>query len=369
MSGASPNWTSVTGASIPAATQEAPSCPGSGATSVTSWPASASRQAHESPMTPPPTTSTRATIAESLRTLDRGRDQGVEQPRPDLVMWVLHNKGDPHGCKLEFTRFSGLRRRQPPVRDYRRADQVPPAGVQGRHRLRRRPRPHEDRGQGPDQRLHPQPHLRPGGPAGGPGGVLQARQPRREVLPGDHRPGHRLPARLPRRRPPSRAARRAGHLLRHHAAHPGQPGRGTHAGRSRAVRRRHPRPQPLDARGVALRLQGPHLLDADHHPGAARQGARGARLPRGQRRPGHPHAAGAGLGLPGPALVRPPRVRPLLVPGRGVRDPGRDPRLGHRATSVTSTNGRVGRPRPRPSPSPSRSWPRCSTASATFRTR
>ena len=78
--------------------------------------------------------------------------------------------------------------------------------------------------------------------------------------------------------PPPRAARRAGHRLRHHAAHPGQPGRGAHAGRSRPVRRRHPRPQPLDARGVALRLQGPHLLDADHHPGSARQGARGARL-------------------------------------------------------------------------------------------
>ena len=35
MRGASPNWTSVTGASIPAATHEAPSRPGAGATRVT----------------------------------------------------------------------------------------------------------------------------------------------------------------------------------------------------------------------------------------------------------------------------------------------------------------------------------------------
>ena len=80
--------------------------------------------------------------------------------RVNLVMWMLHNKGDHHGCKPELTWLSGLRRRQPPVRDHRRVHQVPPAGVQGRHRLRRRPRSHQNRGQGPDQRVHPQSDLR-----------------------------------------------------------------------------------------------------------------------------------------------------------------------------------------------------------------
>ena len=90
-----------------------------------------------------------------------------------------------------------LRRRQPPLRDPGRAHQAPPGVAEGRHRLRRRPRPDEDRRAGPDQRLHPQPHVRPRRPARGPGGVLQGGQPGRKVTARDHRAGDRLPARVP----------------------------------------------------------------------------------------------------------------------------------------------------------------------------
>ena len=64
--------------------------------------------------------------------------------------------------------FPGLRRRQPPVRDPGRVHPPPARPVQGRHRLRRGPGAHEDRRARHDQRLHPQPHLRGGGPARAP---------------------------------------------------------------------------------------------------------------------------------------------------------------------------------------------------------
>ena len=41
--------------------------------------------------------------------------------------------------------------------------------------------PHQDHREGHDQRVHPQPHVRRGGRAGRAGGVLQERQPRRQV--------------------------------------------------------------------------------------------------------------------------------------------------------------------------------------------
>ena len=67
-------------------------------------------------------------------------------------------------------------------------------------RLRRGRRAHEDHGEGPDQRLHPQPDLRPGRRARRPGGVLQGRQPRGQVAPGDHGQGIRCHPGVPRRR-------------------------------------------------------------------------------------------------------------------------------------------------------------------------
>ena len=63
-------------------------------------------------------------------------------------------------------RHPGVRRRQPPLRDAGRADEVPARPLQGRDRLRRRAGPHQDRRAGPDQRVHPEPHLRGGGRPG-----------------------------------------------------------------------------------------------------------------------------------------------------------------------------------------------------------
>ena len=54
-----------------------------------------------------------------------------------------------------------------------------PKAVPGRDPVRAGQGPHQDRDPRPDQRLHPQPHLRGGRPARGDGGVLQARQPAR----------------------------------------------------------------------------------------------------------------------------------------------------------------------------------------------
>ena len=50
-------------------------------------------------------------------------------------------------------------------------------------------------------------------------------------------------------------------------------------------------------------------------PGVRGQRHRGARLRDRPRCPGHPHAPRSGLGLPGPPVLRPARVRPLLVQG------------------------------------------------------
>ena len=50
--------------------------------------------------------------------------------------------------------------------------------------------------------------------------------------------------------------------------------------RSRLPPRRHPRPQRVDVRDVAVRLRGPHLLHAGHHAADRREGDRGARVGR-----------------------------------------------------------------------------------------
>ena len=83
---------------------------------------------------------------------------------------------------------------------------------------------------------------------------------------------------LPRARPPPRADGRAGHRPDAHVPHAGQPGRGADARRPRADPRRHPRPQRVDVRDVAVRLRGPHLHHAGHHPAHRGAGHRGARV-------------------------------------------------------------------------------------------
>ena len=126
-----------------------------------------------------------------------------------------------------------------------------PAGVRGAHQVRRGEGSHEDRGEGPDQRLHPEPHLRGGG---------RARAPRRSTS----------STATPRASPAGRswASRsgpcpaffdpeprlelhgRAGHRPGAHVADAGQPARGAPARRPAGHPRRHPRPQPVDARAL-----------------------------------------------------------------------------------------------------------------------
>ncbi len=77
--------------------------------------------------------------------------------------------------------------------------------------------------------------------------------------------------------------------------HAGQPGRGADAGRPRADPRRHPRPQRVAARDVDVRLRGPDLRHAGHHPAHRGAGHRGARMGARARRPGRAHPAGAGV--------------------------------------------------------------------------
>ena len=159
--------------------------------------------------------------------------------------------------------LSGVRRRQPLLRAQRGADAVPAGPPQGRHRLHRGPRPHQDHGAQRGQRLHPQPHLRGGRPARRSGGVLPARQRRQELPRGDGQ-AHEGDPRIPQ--PAARLEVMDGLGLDYtpDVPDPGQPGRGADEGRSRADPRRHPRAQPVDVRDLAVQLRGPDLLHSGH---------------------------------------------------------------------------------------------------------
>ena len=108
------------------------------------------------------------------RRADRRRPRraaGVDAPHPRATSrrsparsdHRIAHRGGTHA--RTHPRHPGVRRRQPPLRDAGRAHEVPARPLQGRRRLRRRAGPHEDRRPGPDQRVHPQPHLRRRGPA------------------------------------------------------------------------------------------------------------------------------------------------------------------------------------------------------------
>ena len=74
----------------------------------------------------------------------------------------------------------------------------------------------------------------------------------------------------------------------------GQPGRGADEGRPRTDPRRHPRPERVDVRDLAVQLRRPDLLDPGHHPADRRQGDRGARVVPRARRQDRPGPAGSG---------------------------------------------------------------------------
>ena len=124
---------------------------------------------------------------------------------PDVVMSLpLQPRSRlPGGGNDPRTAVSGVRRRQPLLRAQRGADPVPAGSPQGRHRLHRRPRTHQDHGAQRRQRLHPQPDVRGGRPARRPGGVLPARQRRQELPRGDGQ-AHEGDSRLPQSRGPHR---------------------------------------------------------------------------------------------------------------------------------------------------------------------
>ena len=89
---------------------------------------------------------------------------------------------------------------------------------------------------GPDQRVHPQPHLRRRGPPRRAGGLLPQGQPRRQEPPRDLRRADAGHPRLPRAGAPPRADGRAGPRPHAHVPDAGQPPRGAHARRSRPRR-------------------------------------------------------------------------------------------------------------------------------------
>ena len=77
-----------------------------------------------------------------------------------------------------------------------------PSGVQGRHSVRAGQRPNQDRGQGPDQQLHPEPDVQQGGPPGAMEIEFKLKNP---VLKGERRGSHSSS----RRRGTSRHLRRS----------------------------------------------------------------------------------------------------------------------------------------------------------------
>ena len=114
---------------------------------------------------------------------------------------------------------------------------------------------------------------------------------------------------------------RAGHRLRADDADARQPHRGAHAGRSRPLPRRDPRVQPVDGRGVAVRVRGPHLRGAVHHPVPRRPRRGGARVGRSSAAPRRCSCGPApAWGHDGPRSFGAPGVRPVLAARRGERD-------------------------------------------------
>ena len=137
---------------------------------------------------------------------------------------------------------------------------------------------------------------RPGQPGGQQPDVRPDRQARRHVrlLPGQPRrpqpagvPGRARadPRRVPRPRRPRPALDAAGPRRLLAVPDPRHDLRGAAQGRPVRGVRHVPRLQPLAARGLGLRLRGPHLRRALPHAGRPGLGGRGAAVGARQRRP------------------------------------------------------------------------------------
>ena len=202
---------------------------------------------------------------------------------------VCHDQAD--------RRLPGLRRGQPHVREHRCLHQVPAQGIRGADQVRPGERPHQDRRAQRHLGLHPQSHLRGGRPSRRLRGVVQAREPRGQDAPRDHRQADPIARGLLLARATAQADGRARPGPCPHVADVGQPARGAPGRRPRGHPRRRPCPEPVDARALDLRLRGPHLPVAGDHAADRQRGHQGARVGRRARRQNHPDPACAGSRL------------------------------------------------------------------------
>ena len=195
------------------------------------------------------------------------------------------------GTKLGYRR---LGRRQPPVRGGRRVHPSPPEALRGRDPLRRRERSRQARDPRQGQRDDPQPHLRGDPDTGRVDRVLPRQQPGGQE-PARARAADPLPRGVPASRPPPAAHGRAGRRRLRALPHDRGAARGAHEGRRRAHARGRARVQRVAARGLDVRLRGPHHPDPRRHAARRRPGRRRARVvPRPRRQDGaHPPRAGA----------------------------------------------------------------------------
>ena len=213
-----------------------------------------------------------------------------------------------------------------------------PEEYKKRHPVRAGQRPHQDRRQRPDHRVHPQSRPSRSWPARALRRSTTERQSRgeeslREIF-GEPMKcpdwARTAEARLPA--PRSSWASTASLMFPTLASLLEE----THARRSRPLPRRRALAQPVAARRVVVQLREPHLHHAGHRPAHRREGDRGARVvPRPGARAVLIRPAPA-WGLRGPRLAGAARVRSALGP-----DPGGRGLVGHALV-------RLGLRRPRP---------------------
>ncbi len=215
---------------------------------------------------------------------------------PCYCLFRQRSEEDHHG--VTRSRLSGVRCRQPHVRDDGRADEVHAARVQGSDRLRRSARAHEDRGQGQDQQLHPKPDLQRGRATRRMGAVLSRGKPGREVHSRDDGATDPDTAGVLRARGTSEADGRPGTGPSLDVADARQPHRGALARRSVCDPGRRHVAEPLDARALVVQRRRPHLpytSDQSHGPGS---GDRRIGMGHRARRAHLSHAPGAGPHCP-----------------------------------------------------------------------
>ena len=180
-----------------------------------------------------------------------------------------------------------------------------------------------------------QPDLRSGGPPRGHVRLLPG-QPRRPEPDGVPVPPRTGPARLPGARGPPGRPRRAGHGRVPALPHTRDDLRGTAGPRSRGGLRHVPRLQPVDGRGLDLRLPRPHLRRPLPHPGRSGLGRRGAGL---GPRPAAPARWSCGRRRPTTAVGRRNPFDPMFDAFWGLANEAGITVVVHASDSGGSSNG------------------------------